>query len=50
LFQTPLNRPDPEVEQYDVTADGQRFILIIPPAQTSRQLNLIINWTGLLKK
>ena len=50
LFQTRLNPPDPEVEQYDVTPDGQRFITITPPTQTSRQFNFIVNWTSLLKK
>jgi len=50
LFQTRVNSPDPEVDQYDVTADGQRFIVITPPAETSPQFNLIVNWTSLLKK
>jgi Tol biopolymer transport system component len=49
LFQTPLSSPSPEVDQYDVTSDGQRFIMITPPADARRTMNLIVNWPSLLK-
>ena len=36
---------------YDVTSDGQRFLAIAPPeGQATAQMNVILNWTALLKK
>src|SRR5262249_55645113 len=49
LFQTRLSPPSSELDQYDVTADGQRFIVIKPPAQSRQSMNLIVNWTSRLK-
>jgi Tol biopolymer transport system component len=37
--------------QYDVSADGQRFLALVPPEQTSSApLTLVQNWTAGLKK
>ncbi len=38
--------------QYDVSADGQRFLAVAPPEETesSEPLTLVFNWTGGLKK
>jgi hypothetical protein len=36
---------------YDVTADGQRFLVAVPREQKSSvPLTLVQNWTALLKK
>jgi len=35
---------------YDVTADGQRFLVATPDEQNSAPLTLVQNWTALLKK
>ncbi len=36
---------------YDVSADGQRFLLSVPPAGTTAQpLTVVLNWTAGLKK
>jgi eukaryotic-like serine/threonine-protein kinase len=37
------------VSPYDVTADGQRFVLITTPRQASKPINLVTNWTAELK-
>jgi hypothetical protein len=38
------------VSPYDVTADGQRFVLITTPQQTLRSITLVTNWTSELKR
>jgi len=38
------------VSPYDVTADGQRFVLITTPQQTPRPITLVTNWTAELKR
>ena len=36
---------------YDVAADGQRFLVVVPPEQNAAEpLTLVQNWMGLLKK
>ena len=35
---------NPEIELYDVTRDGQRFIMMVPAESLASQLNVIINW------
>ena len=37
------------VSSYDVTADGQRFVLITTPQPTPRPITLVTNWTAELK-
>jgi len=50
LFTTRL-RPNTALDQYVVTADGQRFIIMEPPADTPLDaLTIVTNWTTLLKK
>jgi Tol biopolymer transport system component len=34
---------------YDVTADGQRFVLIVSPQQVTTPITLVTNWTAELK-
>jgi Tol biopolymer transport system component len=50
LFRTRL-RPGNSLDQYVVTADGQRFIIMEPPADAPLDaLTIVTNWTTLLKK
>ena len=50
LFRTRL-RPAGNIDQYVVTADGQRFIVMEPPADAPlNALTIVTNWTTLLKK
>jgi hypothetical protein len=50
LFRTKL-RPSTSLDQYVVTADGQRFIVMEPPADAPPDaLTIVTNWTTLLKK
>jgi Tol biopolymer transport system component/tRNA A-37 threonylcarbamoyl transferase component Bud32 len=56
LFQTALNTPaNPGLKRYDVTFDGQRFLIISSivsaPAQANpNPITAVINWTAALKK
>jgi Tol biopolymer transport system component len=50
LFDTGLNFA-PGRDQYAVTADGQRFLLLRPSEESARTpITVVINWTSLLKK
>ena len=50
LFRTVIARPNPNVEDYGVTGDGQRFLLRLPTAgSVPPQLTLVMNWPALLK-
>jgi hypothetical protein len=44
----PLPTPTINFIPYDVTADGQRFLVQAPPQQAS-PLSAIVNWPALLK-
>jgi hypothetical protein len=49
LFQTGIS-VSPLVDQYAVTRDGQRFIIMKPIANTAPTgLTVVVNWPGLLK-
>ena len=46
LFQLPLGADD-----WDVTADGKRFLVAVPLAQNTPQpFTVVLNWQGMLKK
>jgi len=49
LFDARISNPNREGTNYDVSADGQRFVLLMTQESPS-QLNVISNWTSLLKK
>ena len=50
LFETGLSAPSPWVEQYDASADGQRFLFLRPVANSVRNsIGVIINWPKLLE-
>jgi len=49
LFSAPV--PTGNGYPYDVSADGQRFLMIVPPERSnSESLKLVQNWTAGLKK
>jgi hypothetical protein len=51
LFETSLPFPDPPGGPaffYDVTADGQRFLLTVPPA--SAPIIVVLDWAAGLKR
>jgi eukaryotic-like serine/threonine-protein kinase len=51
LFPTGIANPSDVIEDYGVTADGQRFLLKLPAAtNTPPQLKLILDWPALLGK
>jgi len=35
-------------DQYGVTADGQRFIVIVPEGQQATRLTVLTNWPSVL--
>jgi hypothetical protein len=39
---------NPVEDQYDVTADGQRFIAIVPEGQQSTRLTVLTNWPSVV--
>jgi len=48
LFETPVSR---EIfGAYDVTANGQRFIIVYEPGQPNATITLVENWDAELKK
>lgn len=50
LFDTELN-VSRTIDQYDVTADGQRFLVLKPVSETTpTPITVVVNWTAGLKK
>jgi hypothetical protein len=51
LFRTPI---DPGATltyfQFDVAADGQRFLMIVPSTDAPEPVNVILNWQSLLER
>ena len=52
LFQTPITAATPTIDQYAVTADGERFVVLAPVDGDAPQspITVILNWTAGLKK
>ena len=49
LFDTGLVAPSADIEQYAVSADGQRFLLLKPRDQKTRNsVGVILNWPALM--
>ena len=49
LFRTPL-KPTPVLDEYTVTGNGDRFLLIVPlPSREPVRLNVLTNWATLLR-
>ena len=49
LFETLLPFAPPR-QEYEVSADGQRFLLNLPLDTTSPPMTVVVNWNALLKK
>ena len=41
--------PGPTSANYDVSADGQRFLMLKPVGLASTQINVVLNWFEELK-
>jgi hypothetical protein len=51
LFKSALTTVIPQVEQFRVSADGQRFVLLLPvDGGTQPPLRVVMNWPALLEK
>ena len=52
LFQGPYVRTPTISPEYDVTADGQRFLMVQPSEQRSpaTEFNVVLNWFEELKR
>ena len=54
LFQSPIQRPIPTIDQYAVTRDGDRFLFIQPVSNQEAPvvpITVVVNWaTGINKK
>ena len=45
LFQTSIANVALGLDQYDVTADGQRFLVLVPTDSTGQTpLTVVVNW------
>jgi len=50
LFDTGLAAPSPSIEQYAVSADGQRFLILKPLDEKVRNsVGVILNWQALMQ-
>jgi hypothetical protein len=45
LFKTLLNPAAPEWSEYDVSPDGQRFLILEPTAATPQVFTFMLNWS-----
>jgi hypothetical protein len=51
LFTAPIVRGDPGQRSYDVTADGERFIMVTRPAErASRRVMVITNFFDVIER
>ena len=51
LFRAPVDPTFSLIARlYDAAADGQRFLMVAPAAETSRAVHVILNWESLLQK
>jgi len=51
LFQTPLRLPALDIDQYAVTADGDRVLVLSPTGDAAPvPITVVLNWTSLLKR
>jgi hypothetical protein len=47
LFQTGIP-VSPTHDYYAITADGQRFLILVPTGEQTEAINIILNWTEAL--
>lgn len=51
LFQTPIRAPRLDTDQYTVTGNGQRFLVLSPTEDAAPvPITVVLNWTSLLKR
>lgn len=51
LFQTPLVDVQLGIDQYDVTPDGQRFLVLAPTGDTRQPpITVVVNWLAGLER
>jgi eukaryotic-like serine/threonine-protein kinase len=50
LFKTPLNPADPGWSEYDVTPNGQRFLILEPIKGAPPKFTFVVNWSDALKR
>jgi Tol biopolymer transport system component len=52
LFELEAEAMDPVVDEYAVSADGQRFLVIVPVEQetAAMSMHVVLNWTSLLEQ
>jgi Tol biopolymer transport system component len=46
LFQTPITNLELNIDQYDVSPDGQRFLVLVPEPTDDLGVNVVLNWTS----
>ena len=46
LFQTAIRTPGLGIDLYDVTADGQRFLVLTPTNARQTPITVVVNWTA----
>jgi Tol biopolymer transport system component len=50
LFRTSLSPASPEMSEFDVTSDGQSFLLLEPTSTRPQTFTFILNWTDTVEK
>jgi hypothetical protein len=50
LFHSGMSDVRPNRSDYDVTPDGQRFLVILPENSTQNPIHIVLNWTAALNK
>ena len=45
LFSTSLSPPSHQLSEYDVTSDGQRFLVLEPASSRPQTLTFLLNWS-----
>ena len=45
LFKTPLNPPSHQVSEFDVSSNGQRFLVLEPVSTRPQTLTFLLNWS-----
>ena len=45
LFSTSMSPPSHQLSEYDVTSDGQRFLVLEPASSRPQTLTFLLNWS-----
>ncbi len=49
IFSTPLD-VNPVADQYDITGDGQRFVLLVPADPPVQRIQVLTNWASIFER